>query len=276
MSLPIDAVFSDLNQYLQTESRVILQAAPGAGKSTRLPLLLLEQGQNQLGQYSPQNQILILEPRRVAARQIASYLATQLGEKVGQSVGLAMRGENKTSAQTVITVITDGVLGKMLQSDPELAGVGLVIFDEFHERALQSDLALALTLDSQELNESLGVLVMSATIDTISLAAQLQAKIVCAEGRQFPVDISYVKGELVPTTPDIINAVKVALSNHDASVLVFLSGLAEIKAVMQGLQTYLAQEGLSETINAMPLYGGLSLKEQVSAIQPATKYTYST
>ena len=273
MSLPIDAVFKDLDQYLQSESRVILQAAPGAGKSTRLPLLLLQQGQNQRGTFSPNNQIVILEPRRVAARQIASYLAKQLGEKVGQTVGLAMRGENKTSSETVITIMTDGVLVKMLQADPELEGVGLVVFDEFHERALTSDLALALTLDSQELNESLGVLVMSATIDTIGLAAQLQAKIVCAEGRQYPVDIHYTKGELVPTTADILNTIKLALEQHDSSILVFLSGFAEIKSVEQALNNYLSSTSHETTIKVMPLYGGLSLKDQVEVIKPSPENT---
>ncbi len=169
MTLPIDDIFPQLVDTLAQANRVILQAPPGAGKSTRLPLLLL-----QTGQFNNQNKIIILEPRRVAARQIAAYLSSQLNQKIGQQIGLVMRGENKTSKDTVITIMTDGVLVRQLQNDPELENIALVIFDEYHERALQTDLALALTLDAQELNERIQVLIMSATLDLQTLSAQLK------------------------------------------------------------------------------------------------------
>ena len=258
MSLPVDEIFSPLCQQLEQHQRVILQAPPGAGKSTRLPLLLL-----QSGLYSPSNQIIILEPRRVAARQIAHFLASRLEEKIGQRVGLSMRGQHLTSEQTVIRIVTDGVMVRQLQNDPELNKVGLLIFDEFHERALQTDLALALALDAQELNEAIRILIMSATLDLTRLSEQLTAPVVVSDGRQFPVDVHYCKGSVIPTLDEIGSAVLTAVQEQSASILVFLSGVGEIKR----LQQWLEDKGLSG-IEIYPLYGGLSIEEQVKAIEP--------
>lgn len=259
MSLPVDEIFPLLSSKLTSHIRVILQAPPGAGKSTRLPLLLLKSGL-----YSPSNQIIILEPRRVAARQIAHFLAQSLNEKVGQSIGLSMRGEHKESPKTIIRIVTDGVMVRQLQSNPELEGVGLIIFDEFHERALQTDLALALTLDAQELNEDVKVLIMSATLDLASLSSQLDAPIVESSGRQFPVDVTYCSSSLVPTLPEITAAVMQAVNEQSSSVLVFLSGVGEIKRMLALLDDKVPSE-----IEMLPLYGGLSMEQQVKAITPA-------
>ena len=263
-ALPVDNIFSELDMLLQHHSRVVLQAEPGAGKSTRLPLLLLQQGQNTQGVYSHKNQILILEPRRVAARQIAHFLATQLNETVGQRIGLAMRGENVTSEKTVLTVITDGVLVKMLQQDPELTDIGLIIFDEFHERSLSSDLALALSIDSQQLNEALALLIMSATIDTQQLAKQLEASVISAQGRQFPIEYRYVPSELIPTIDNVVSAIKQALMDEQSSILVFLPGIADINRVNAKLNGTIPKD-----TDIFPLYGGLSMSDQVKAIAPA-------
>lgn len=258
MSLPVDEIFPLLTSKLTTHARVILQAPPGAGKSTRLPLLLLKSGH-----YSPSNQIIILEPRRVAARQIAHFLAQSLNEKVGQSIGLSMRGEHKESNQTIVRIVTDGVMVRQLQNNPELEGVGLIIFDEFHERALQTDLALALALDAQELNENVKVLIMSATLDLASLSSQLDAPIVESSGRQYPVDVLYCASSLIPTLPEVSAAVMQAVNEQSSSILVFLSGVGEIKRLMTLFADKVPQE-----IDVLPLYGGLSIEQQVKAITP--------
>lgn len=281
MTLPIDDIFPQLVETLSSSSRVILQAPPGAGKSTRLPLLLL-----QTGQFNNQHKIIILEPRRVAARQIAAYLSSQLKQKIGEQIGLVMRGENKTSKETVITIMTDGVLVRQLQNDPELNNIGLVIFDEYHERALQTDLALALTLDAQELNEGseqnsqqnseqeTKVLIMSATLDLQTLSTSLGAPVVESDGRQYPVTVEYVNATATtytaPSIDDICRAVDVAsnsnFNNQQSSVLVFLSGIGEINKVQQRLN-----QTLPAHINCYPLFGGLTIEQQANAIKPAEK-----
>jgi ATP-dependent helicase HrpB len=281
MTLPIDDIFPQLVEALSSSSRVILQAPPGAGKSTRLPLLLL-----QTGQFNNQHKIIILEPRRVAARQIAAYLSSQLKQGIGQQIGLVMRGENKTSKETVITIMTDGVLVRQLQNDPELNHIGLVIFDEYHERALQTDLALALTLDAQELNEcseqdsqqnseqKTKVLIMSATLDLQTLSTSLDAPVVESDGRQYPVTVEYVNATATtytaPSIDDICRAVDVAVNsnfnNQQSSVLVFLSGIGEINKVQQRLN-----QTLPAHINCYPLFGGLTIEQQANAIKPAEK-----
>ena len=258
MSLPIDDIFVQLKTNLNQNKKVILQAPPGAGKSTRLPLLLLE-----TGQYTATQQILILEPRRVAARQIAQYLASQLQEKVGQRIGLKMRGENRVSGETIVTVVTDGVMVRQLQSDPELNHIALIIFDEFHERALQTDLALALSLDAQQLNDQVRILIMSATLDLERLSLQLDAPIVEAQGRQYPVDIKYIPANIIPTLAEIETAVLLAINEQTSSILVFLSGIGEIKRLQQSLE-----QKLPDSMRCFPLYGGLSIDQQSSAIEP--------
>ncbi|WP_299266529.1 ATP-dependent helicase HrpB [uncultured Psychrosphaera sp.] len=269
MTLPIDDIFPQLAEALLSSSRVILQAPPGAGKSTRLPLLLL-----QTGQFNNQHKIIILEPRRVAARQIATYLSSQLKQKIGQQIGLVMRGENKTSQDTVITIMTDGVLVRQLQNDPELNNIALVIFDEYHERALQTDLALALTLDAQELNETVKVLIMSATLDLQALSTSLDAPVVESDGRQYPVTLEYVNATATtyttPSIDDICRTVDVAINsnfnNQQSSVLVFLSGIGEINRVQQRLN-----QTLPAHIKCYPLFGGLTIEQQANAIKPAEK-----
>ena len=266
--LPVDDIFVQLNEALKSSPNIVLQAPPGAGKSTRLPILLLEQGANQGGRFSSTNQIIILEPRRVAARQIASYLAQQLGESVGQTIGLAMRGEQLRSSQTILMVVTDGVLVRMLQQDPELSGRGMLIFDECHGRALQADLALALSIDAQQLNEQLSILIMSATLDANELSEQLDAEVVVSAGRQFPVTINHVPSELKPSIADIVRAIKIALVEHDSSVLVFLSGIAEINKVHDALQQTL-KDLRDHNTDLFLLYGGLTIENQMKAIRPS-------
>ncbi len=263
MTLPINDIFPELIDTLTQHNRVILQAPPGAGKSTRLPLLLL-----QTGQFNNQHKIIILEPRRVAARQIAAYLSSQLKQSIGQQVGLVMRGENKTSKETVITIMTDGVLVRQLQNDPELNNIALVIFDEYHERALQTDLALALSLDAQELTEKLQVLIMSATLDLQALSSSLNAPIVQSDGRQYPVVVEYVNASLTPTIDEICQGIDLAVNsnfnNQQSSVLVFLSGIGEINKVQQRLK-----QTLPANTHCYPLFGGLSIEQQTNAIKPA-------
>lgn len=259
MTLPVDDIFANLVTELKQHQRVILQAPPGAGKSTRLPLLLL-----QSGLYSTTEQIVILEPRRVAARQIAHFLAKSLEQKIGQQVGLTMRGQNLVSKDTVIRIVTDGVMVRQLQQNPELENVGLVIFDEFHERALQTDLALALTIDAQELNEDVRILIMSATLDLTKLSTELNAPVVESQGRQFPVDINYCKASLLPSIEEIGTAVSLAIQQQDSSILVFLSGIGEIKRLEQWLE-----QRIPDNCDLFPLFGGLSIEEQVQAIEPA-------
>ncbi len=180
--LPIDAVLPTLQDRLFDATQVILQAPPGAGKSTRLPLFLLKEG-------NLPGKIVMLEPRRLAARNIAAYLAAQLGEPVGKQVGYRVRGENKVSTETRLEIVTEGILTRMIQSDPELDGVSLLIFDEYHERSLHADTALALALDVQAgLRDDLKILIMSATLDNAALSGWLpDAAVIVSEGRQFPI-----------------------------------------------------------------------------------------
>lgn len=263
LMLPVDAIFDQLQLRLAESNRVILQAPPGAGKSTRLPLLLL-----QSGNYTADNQIVILEPRRVAARQIASFLAKQIGEAIGATIGLSMRGESKTSKQTVITIVTDGVMVRKIQQDPELAVIGLVIFDEFHERALQTDLALALSIDAQELNEDLRLMIMSATIDLATLSSELHAPIVESQGRQFPVSINYLPASLLPTHDEIVSAILHAAKLHTSSILVFLAGVNDINKIAGLLAPHLDQN-----TTCLQLHGRLSIAEQNKAIEPCSAGT---
>ena len=182
--LPITAALPQLEAALDA-NQIIIEAPPGAGKSTWLPLWLLKQS-------AISGRIIMLEPRRLAARTIAQYLASQLGETVGQQVGYRMRGEQRTSQHTRLEVVTEGVLTRMLQADPELTGVGLLIFDEFHERSLQADLALAFALECQQLNEHLKIIIMSATLEGMDLAPLLpDAQYVHSQGRSFPVTVNY-------------------------------------------------------------------------------------
>src|SRR5690242_1351417 len=185
--LPIDVVLDDVREALRTSSGAVLQAPPGAGKTTRVPLVLLDEP------WLVPNRIVMLEPRRLAARAAARRLAQSLGEPVGGTVGYRMRLDTRVGPATRLEVVTEGVLTRMLQTDPTLEGVGLVIFDEFHERSLHADLGLALTLQAQTLvRPDLRILVMSATLDVAPIAALLgNAPIIVSEGREFPVTTHY-------------------------------------------------------------------------------------
>lgn len=245
----------------------VLKAPPGAGKSTLVPLALLDEP------WMRDRKILLLEPRRVAARAIARRMASLLGEPVGATVGYRMRLDTKVSRDTRIEVITEGVLTRMLQSDPELGAVGCVIFDEFHERSLQADLGLALCLDARAaLEGSFRVLVMSATLDGARVATLLDdAPIVDVPGREFPVEIVYA-GRGAPLLPGgiesperlVAQVVRRALGESSGDLLVFLPGAGEIRRV-QSLLSDLAGPALQ----LLPLYGDLDAKEQDAALNPS-------
>lgn len=264
-ALPIDAVLPALRQALSARHEAVLEAPPGAGKTTRVPLALLDEpwlaGQG----------ILMLEPRRLAARAAAERLAAELGERVGETVGYRIRLDSKVGPKTRIEVVTEGILTRRLQDDPALEGVGLVIFDEFHERSLDADLALALTLNGRELlrDTPLKVLVMSATLEGERLAALLDdAPVVRSEGRMFPVDLRWGRpfqpGEFVE--PRVLQTVLQALADEPGSLLVFLPGQAEIRRVAEQLGEALA--GRDEVL-LCPLHGELELSAQRAAIEPA-------
>ncbi|RTZ15003.1 ATP-dependent helicase HrpB [Vibrio aquaticus] len=258
--LPIQGVMPELLSGVRDNSQLILKAAPGAGKSTYFPLqLLLEEVVS--------GKIIMLEPRRLAARNIARYLASQLGESVGERVGYRVRGENKTSPQTQLEVVTEGVLTRMIQSDPELSGVDLIIFDEFHERSIHADTALAFCLEIQEaLRDDLKLVVMSATLDHNALGKLLpEAQFVESQGRSHPVEYRYAPMKANDRLEDVMAKQIVSLINSESgSLLAFLPGVAAIKRVEERLQT------LPSDVQICPLYGQLEFAQQQAAIQPAS------
>ncbi|MEZ8306864.1 DEAD/DEAH box helicase, partial [Vibrio splendidus] len=234
-SLPIDDVLPALINQLNTNSQLILKAPPGAGKSTRLPLVLLQQG-------IVAGKIIMLEPRRLAARNIANYLASQLSENVGDTIGLRVRGETRVSSRTKLEIVTEGVMTRMLQQDPELTGIDLLIFDEFHERSLDADLSLALTLEVQEaLRDDLKVLVMSATLDAEALINLLpQAGYIESEGRSYPVELRYKRlTEKANFIGAVAKEIVTLLSRESGSILVFLPGAGEIRRLAEQLDSQL-------------------------------------
>ncbi|BET97991.1 ATP-dependent helicase HrpB [Xenorhabdus taiwanensis] len=258
--LPIYDVVESVIAALQTSKQVLLHAPTGAGKSTGLPLAILHQAQ-----FS--GRIIILEPRRIAARSVAERLAEQFNEPVGMTIGYRMRSETKVSAATRLEVVTEGILTRMLQQDPELSGVSLVILDEFHERSLQADLALALLLDVQEgLRDDLRILVMSATLDNQRLSALLpDAPVIVSEGRSYPVMRSYHPlPSHQPFEQSVASAVLRLLQQETGSLLLFLPGVGEIQRVLSQLAGKINDDTL-----LCPLYGALSLAEQRKAITPA-------
>ena len=266
--LPICEVLDPLKLRMSEGNEVVLQAPPGAGKTTVVPLALLDQ--NWLGG----RKILVLEPRRMAAQAAAARMSQLLGEALGQTVGYRIRLDTCVSENTRIEVITEGVLTRQLQRDPGLEDVGLVIFDEFHERNLDSDLCLALALQGRELFREappLKLLIMSATLDGAAVARLLgDAPLITSQGRQYPVQSSYGEPYQLrdSITPPTIKAVLRALREQDGSVLVFLPGQREIVRVARELSAAL-QNAQETQVQLCPLYGGLSLERQQQAIQPA-------
>ncbi|WP_272680432.1 ATP-dependent helicase HrpB [Providencia sp. PROV032] len=258
--LPIFEVCEDILTALMASPQVLLHAPTGAGKSTVLPLEILKSG-------VINGRVIMLEPRRLAARSVAARLAQQLGEEVGHTIGLRMRSETKVSRHTRLEVVTEGVLTRLLQNDPMLEGVGLVILDEFHERNLQADLGLALLIDSQQaLREDLRILLMSATLDNQGLSQLFpDAPVITSQGRTFPVIREYH-----PINPNKLFHKEVALAawqllqQAHGSLLLFLPGVGEIEKVRVELALM-----VSEDILLCPLYGALSLQAQQQAIQVA-------
>ncbi|HEX8048166.1 ATP-dependent helicase HrpB [Rhizobium sp.] len=263
--LPVSHVLADIGAALGNERRAVLSAPPGAGKTTLVPLYLL--GQSWRGD----GKIILLEPRRLAARAAAARMASLLGEEVGATVGYRMRLDNRISAKTRIEVVTEGVFARMILDDPELSGISTVIFDEFHERSLDADFGLALALDVQSaLREDLRILVMSATLDVERVAALLaHPPVIESMGRSFPIDIRHQDrptGERIEDT--VTRTILDAYATEQGSILAFLPGQAEITRTVERLERRLPPE----TVIA-PLYGNLGQKEQDAAIRPAPKGT---
>ena len=258
LNLPVAEVAGEIDRLLPQNSCVVVTAPPGAGKSTLLPLTILED--------LPEGKVLMLEPRRVAARQIAERMAWMLGEPVGRTVGYRMRFEQKVSAGTRIEVLTEGVLVRRLVDDPGLEGVSVVIFDEFHERSLTTEVALALTREAQQvLRPDLRMLVMSATIDTDALCRDLDAPLVESRGKMFPVEVVRGKEEAKPENAAelVAQTVRLAHRDHAGDILAFLPGEADIRRCAEHLGA-----SLGET-QVFPLYGMLSGEEQRRAIAPS-------
>lgn len=261
-SLPIDEVLASLHDALAARRSVVLQAPPGAGKTTRVPLALLD------APWLAGQRMVMLEPRRLAARAAARRMASTLGQPVGEMVGVRVRGETRISARTRVEVVTEGVLTRMLQRDPSLDGVGLLLFDEYHERSLQADLGLALAVQAQELlRPELRLLVMSATLDVAAVSALLgEAPVITSRGRAYPVDIRHVPrrdGQRVEGA--VAAAVRRAVERDEGSVLAFLPGAGEIRRTHE----LLSDGSLPRGVRLHPLYGDLPADAQDAAIAPA-------
>lgn len=260
--LPVAGLLPALTEALATQANVVLVAPPGAGKSTGVPLALLADGRLR-------GRIILLEPRRLAARAVATRMAKLLGEPLGQTVGIRTRLETRVSAATRLEVVTEGVLTRMLQADAALEGVALVIFDEFHERSLNADLGLALCLDAQaNLRDDLRLLVMSATLDAASVAGLLggdgrDCPVLSSEGRAFPVETRHL-GRAQPDSlaRDVAAAVRRALTDEPGDLLVFLPGAPEIRRVMR----LLAEPAPPAGVHVLPLYGDLTPADQDAAL----------
>ena len=283
-SLPASLIADDVNSALQTHHSLVITAPPGAGKSTLLPLTIL----SSLGEGE---KILMLEPRRLAARQIAERMAQILGETVGETVGYRVRFESKVSKRTRIEVLTEGILTRMLVDDATLDGVSIVIFDEFHERSINSDLALALTRQAQEIiRPDLKIVIMSATIDACGICAALKAPLIESEGRMFPVELHYADEDTDPRDIAVVAASTTmeAYRKHEGDILVFLPGQAEIERCFELLSNsqHLTTSGCALVSSAPttsqpittttphhltihPLYGNLSPENQRRAIAPS-------
>ena len=262
--LPIDAVLDELARTLHDRNAAVLVAPPGAGKTTRVPLALLDES------WVKNKKIIVLEPRRIAARASAERMAQTLGERVGETVGYRVRFGSKVSRATRIEVVTEGIFSRQILDDPELNGVAAVLFDEFHERSLDADLGLALARDAQTgLREDLRILVMSATLDGARVAKLLgDAPVVASEGRAFPVETRHLGRKAdAPLERQMADAIATALRADPGSVLAFLPGAAEIRRT----QNFLGERIHDAAIEIVPLFGALEASVQDRAIAPAPK-----
>ena len=262
--LPIDAVLDELACTLAGHNAAVLVAPPGAGKTTRVPLALLDEP------WVRGKKIIVLEPRRIAARASAERMAHTLGERVGETVGYRVRFGSKVSRATRIEVVTEGIFSRQILDDPELSGVTAVLFDEFHERSLDADLGLALARDAQVgLREDLRILVMSATLDGARVAKLLgDASVIASEGRAFPVETRYLGRKVdAPLERQMADAIAMALRADPGSVLAFLPGAAEIRRT----QNFLGERVHDASIEIVPLFGALDAAVQDRAIAPAPK-----
>ena len=262
--LPIDDALPDLIAALKQGGRAVLQAPPGAGKTTKVPLAMLDAGLTK-------GRIVMLEPRRLAARAAAERMAETLGERAGETVGYRVRGDAKVSKSTRIEVVTEGILTRMLQSDPDLPGVDAVIFDEFHERSLNADLGLALCLEvADALRDDLILLAMSATLDAGPVGELMQAPLITSEGRSFPVETRWLGKPLGPKARrldalvDLVQRAEKETRDIGGGILVFLPGEGEIRRAAAALNGR-----LSGDCEIRPLFGALPFSEQRAAIQPA-------
>jgi ATP-dependent helicase HrpB len=276
--LPIDEALPELQRALASHASAVLTAPPGAGKSTVVPLVLLDEP------WAAGKRILMLEPRRLAARAVALRMAQTLDEAVGRTVGYRMRLDTRVSRDTRIEVVTEGVLTRMLQTDPALEGIAAVLFDEYHERSLQADLGLALALDAREsVTPDLKILVMSATLEGAAVARLLgDAPLVAAHGRSFPVETRFAGNGMPPLpemgpirgtqeSPEALTArlVRRALEEEQGDVLVFLPGAREIHRVRALLEGALPAGSSTDRLQVLPLYGELSSEDQEAALMPA-------
>ncbi|MFC5452959.1 ATP-dependent helicase HrpB [Paenibacillus aestuarii] len=259
--LPIQSVLPELKEALLHHQCAVLVAEPGAGKTTQVPLALLDEP------WLQGRKIVMLEPRRLAARSAARYMAQQRGEQVGETIGYRVKNDTRVGPKTRIEVITEGILTRMLQSDPALEGIGAVIFDEFHERSLHADVGLAFSKQSQSLlREDLRLLIMSATIEAEEVAAMLDdAPVLRSEGRSYPVETRYLEKQLEGRVETAVaKSIQHALQAHEGSMLVFLPGAAEIHRV----ESLLAPLQISQDVIVAPLYGNLSQEAQDLALTP--------
>ncbi|UPJ41995.1 ATP-dependent helicase HrpB [Bradyrhizobium sp. 40] len=264
--LPIDAVLDELSRTLEAHHAAVLVAPPGAGKTTRVPLALLD------APWAKGKKIIVLEPRRIAARASADRMAKSLGERAGETIGYRVRFGSKISRATRIEVVTEGIFTRQILDDPELSGIAAVLFDEFHERSLDADMGLALARDAQTgLREDLRILVMSATLDGARVAKLLgEAPVVESEGRAFPVETRYLGRKAdAPIERQMADAIASALRADAGSVLAFLPGAAEIRRT----QNLLGERIQDSSIEIVPLFGALDAAVQDRAISPAPKGT---
>jgi len=264
--LPIDAVLDDLSRTLEAHTAAVLVAPPGAGKTTRVPLALLD------APWAKGKKIIVLEPRRIAARASADRMAKSLGERTGETVGYRVRFGSKISRATRIEVVTEGIFTRQILDDPELSGIAAVLFDEFHERSLDADMGLALARDAQTgLREDLRILVMSATLDGARVARLLgEAPVVESEGRAYPVETRYLGRKAdAPVERQMADAIASALRAESGSVLAFLPGAAEIRRT----ENFLGERVQDASIEIVPLFGALDAAVQDRAIAPAPKGT---